>query len=356
MSSISVIKGEKRGLINRYAKPDNFVAVFQLANTLAPLALLWYAAVLSVQVSYWLTAAVTLAMTLVLVRIFVLMHDCGHGSLFRTGRLNKTVGFFLGVLTGMPQYVWSQHHAYHHSTNGNWDKYRGPFAIVTVDDYAAMNARQRRNYRWMRSLAILPLAGFIYLLFNPRYTWLKGTLALLWHKASGKGGEFKSPYWATPLEYWHQSWNNAALLGFCLLMSWLIGPALFFTVYVVSVSLGGAIGIALFTVQHNFEHSYATGDEGWDYDTAAIEGTSMLVLPRWLHWFTADIAYHHVHHISASIPNYRLAAAHAEYEHLFERVARVKLAGVPRALTYLLWDTRGRRIVSIAEFENGALA
>ena len=130
-----------------------------------------------------------------------------------------------------------------------------------------------------------------------------------------------------------------------------IGPALFFAVYLVSLSLATAVGIVVFTVQHNFEGSYASGNEGWDYHEAAIHGTSFLVLPAWLNWFTANIAYHHVHHLSATIPNYRLAKCHAEYQHLFTEVPRVRLSEIPHALEYILWDTRARRIVSIAEFE-----
>ena len=134
-------------------------------------------------------------------------------------------------------------------------------------------------------------------------------------------------------------------------MSFAIGPALFFAVYLVSVSLSGGAGIALFTVQHNFEHSYASGDEGWDYDTAAIQGTSFLILPRWLNWFTADIAYHHIHHLSARIPNYCLLKCHREYGHLLADVPRIRLSEVPKALKFILWDTRVHRIISIAEYE-----
>ena len=107
----------------------------------------------------------------------------------------------------------------------------------------------------------------------------------------------------------------------------------------------------LFTVQHNFEHSYASGDEGWDYVTAAIQGTSFLVLPRWLNWFTVDIAYHHVHHLSARIPNYCLAECHKENQDLFSDVPRIGLSGVPKALKYILWDTRRRRLISVAEYQ-----
>ena len=351
MSSISLIKEHKRALISRYAKPDNFTGLVQLLNTLLPFAALWYAAVQSAGISYWLTAGITLLIVLFLVRIFVLMHDCGHGSIFRTGRLNKGAGFVLGVLSGMPQYVWSQHHAFHHSTNGNWAKYRGPFVVATSDDFAAMDARQRRNYELIRNIWLLPLHAFVYVLFNPRYTWLKGSASLLWHVLTGRRAEFKTRYWSTPLEYWHMTWNNVVLLSLWLVMSLAVGPALFFSIYIVSTSLASAVGITLFTVQHNFEHSYASGDEGWDYDTAAIEGTSFLVLPGWLNWFTANIAYHHVHHLSASIPNYRLAQCHGEYQHLFERVVRIRLADIPAALRCILWDTRARRIVSVAEFE-----
>ena len=121
-------------------------------------------------------------------------------------------------------------------------------------------------------------------------------------------------------------------------MSVAVGPALFFTTYRISLSVAGAGGIILFTLQHNFEHSWAVDEASWDYNRAAIEGTSFLVLPAWLNWFTADIAYHHVHHLSASIPNYQLAACHRTYAHPFEDVTRISLRDVPKALRNNLWD------------------
>ena len=332
MSSGSLVRAERRVLIDRFATPDNFKGFVQIANTLLPYAALWYAAVLSAEISYWLTAAVVLLMVLFLTRIFVLMHDCGHGSLFRSGRLNRAFGFVLGVLSGMPQYVWSQHHAFHHANNGNWAKYRGPFVVDTVDDYAAMNEKRRRRYRFLRRIPLLPLHAFVYVLLMPRLNWLRGR-------------------WNDPIERRHMTWNNVVLLGSWVAMSLAIGPALFFSVYVASITLATAISILVFTVQHNFEGSYASGDEGWDYHDAAIHGTSFLVLPAWLNWFTADIAYHHIHHVSASIPNYRLAECQREYAHLFTEVPRIGLREIPRALEYILWDTGARRLVSVAEFE-----
>jgi acyl-lipid omega-6 desaturase (Delta-12 desaturase) len=361
-TAISRIKQQKRTIINQYTKPHDLKGFTQVLTTLAPLAALWYAAVLSTGISYWLTIGIALLMSLFLLRVFVLMHECGHGSLFRTPRLNKTFGFIFGVVSGMPQYVWSEHHAYHHATNGNWAKYRGPLAIITVDEYAAMTATQQRKYQRARSIWLGPLAGFSYLIFNPRFTWLKGSISLVAHIVKKKIAEpnisikvhvngFKTSYWASAAEYWHMFWNNIVLLSAWVLMSWFIGPDLFFMEYVISVSLAGGAGIVLFTVQHNFEHSYASDDKGWDYDTAAIKGTSFLVFPRWLNWFTANIAYHHIHHLSARIPNYCLVKCHNEYRDLFTDVARIKLSQIPAALKHILWDTYSRRIISVSEFE-----
>jgi omega-6 fatty acid desaturase (delta-12 desaturase) len=364
MSSIDRIKQLKRTIVNKHTNPDNVKGFAQILATLVPLAVLWYLAAVSVAFSYWLTAGVTLLMCLFLLRVFVLMHDCGHGSLFRSARLNRTFGFLFGVVSGMPQYVWSQHHDYHHSTNGNWDKYRGPLNVATVDDYAAMTRKQRRMYQLARIIWITPIAGFLYLIFYPRFNWLKGSVELVVHVLRRKiaqpgislmapAAEFKTPCWNSAQEYWHIFWNNVVLLSAWVAMSWYIGPALFFSVYIVSVSLAGAGGIVLFTVQHNFEHSYASGDEGWDCDTAAMHGTSFLVFPRWLNWFTSNIAYHHIHHLSSRIPNYCLAKCHAENQELFRDVSRIKLRDIPRALKFVLWDKQARRIVSVAEFEKG---
>ncbi len=361
MSSIENIKLHKRATIDRYTKADNIKALTQVVTTLLPLTALWYLVVLSAELSYWLTAGVTLLMSLFLLRVFVLLHECGHGSLFRSVKLNSAFGFVFGVIAGMPQYVWSQHHAFHHATNGNWAKYRGAIATASVEEFAAMTSTQQRGYLRARQLWLAPFGGFVYLVFNPRFTWLKGCLGLLSHVVRRKfaqpsvsiathAAEFKTRYWANRQEFWHMTWNNLVLLSVWALMSNYLGVGLFFAVYVVSVSLAGGAGIILFTVQHNFEHAYASSDVDWDYDVAAMQGTSFLVLPAWLNWFSANIAYHHVHHLSAKIPNYFLATCHEENKHLFVDVTRVKLSKIPHALKCLLWDERARRIISVDEY------
>lgn len=350
----------KRAIIERHVRPDDRRGLFAMLTTVLPLAALWIGVVLSVQVSLWLVAGAVALMSLFLLRAFVLMHECGHGSLFRSARLNKAFGFVFGVLTAMPQYVWSRHHLFHHNTNGNWARYRGPLDIISVEEYAAMPHQRQRRYRLARSVWLAPIAGFNYLLLNPRLTWLRGSVALIGHVARRRFAQpgvslreharsFTTPYWTTRQEYWHMLWNNVALLVLWALMAWLVGPVLFAVCYIASLSIAGGAGIVLFTVQHNFEHSYASGDEGWCSDQAAIEGTSLLLLPRWLNWFTANIGYHHVHHLSARIPYFRLHTCHNENQRLFAGVTRIRLAQIPAALKHVLWDVHARRIITVAE-------
>lgn len=362
MSNPDALKHQKRAIIDRHCRPDNGRGVIQVANTLLPLGVLWMSIVFSAGVSLWLTAALVALMSLFLVRVFVLMHECGHGSLFRSARLNAFFGFVFGVICGMPAYVWSQHHQFHHATNGNWAKYRGPLSIIRVDEYVAMTARQQRRYRHARAIWLAPAGGFLYLILNPRLTWISGSLRLaahlIRHKIAQPGvsirthaQDFKTPHWSSPTEYWHMTGNNLVLLGLWGLMAWLAGPWLFLVCYVVSLSLAGAAGLMLFTVQHNFEHAYASHHQHWNFHAAVLDGTSFLDLPRWLNWFTANIAFHHIHHMSASIPNYCLADCHNENAMLFAGVRRLRLSQIPGALKFILWDTDARRIVSAAEVQ-----
>jgi acyl-lipid omega-6 desaturase (Delta-12 desaturase) len=361
VSTMRQIKEQKRAIIRRHVQADNVKGLMQVLTALASLAFIWWAAVLSVAVSHWLTVAAVFLISLFSLRVFTLMHECGHGSLFRSHWLNRTFGFLLGVVSGMPQYVWSRHHSYHHAHNGNWEKYRGLYTTLSADEYAAMTDLHQRLYRLKCSIAFAPFAGLVYVIFNPRFTWIKGSVGLLSHIVKKKIAEpnlsmkahaasFETRYWRSDKEYWHMFWNNVVLLSAWAVMCWAFGTVLFFAIYLSSAALAGGAGVVLFTVQHNFEHSYASDGRHWDYDTGAIKGTSFLILPRWLNWFTANIGYHHIHHLSAKIPNYCLVSCHNENRHLFSDVTRVRLSHIPRALKYILWDTRSQRIISVAEY------
>jgi len=179
VSSLRGIKEQKRAIIRQHIHADNVRALIQVVTTLVSIAFLWLVALRGDDVSVWLTVGAGVLISLFTVRAFALMHECGHGSLFRTQQLNRAFGFLLGVISGMPQYVWSRHHNYHHANNGNWDNYRGLYTTLSVEEYAAMTEAQQRMYRCKCSIALAPFAGLIYVIVNPRITWLKGSISFI---------------------------------------------------------------------------------------------------------------------------------------------------------------------------------
>ena len=349
MSELSALKLHKRELIRQFAQSSNAQGFWQVLTTLLPLGLLAWLTNRYSSDSIWMALAATLLLALLMIRVFALLHECGHGSVFKSRALNSAFGFVFGVLSGMPQYVWSQHHDYHHRTNGDWDSYRGPLSTLSVAEFEALPESAQRGYLRARHIALAPLGGFVYLLFNPRFTWLKGTLACAWRLLQGQGLEgYQSRYWRSWREYRHMTANNLVLLS---LWAWVATsaahPATLFAIYLIGVSLSGGFAIALFTVQHNFELAQANSKERWDADDSALRGTSFLVLPAWLNWLTANIGYHHVHHLSAAIPGYALARCHQQYEHLFTQVRRIRLHEIPAHLKCLQWDIDRQQIIAV---------
>lgn len=361
MNATERLKAKKSELIKKYASRNNGFALYQMLSTMIPYFALFYLAIISLSISYWLTAAAIVGLIMITMRVFMMMHDAGHGCLFVSPRQNSIAGFIMGVMCGVPEYVWSKHHAYHHATNGNWNKYRGPLAVLSSEEYSELSEKKQKSYVNSRNILLAPFAGFMYFIFTPRFTWIKGSIQFAFHVIKNKftspktslrdiTDSFETKFWADWKEYRHMAANNIVLISSIVAASWYFGVVEFFTVYLIALSLAGALGIILFTIQHNFENSYATGDEGWDYNTAAIEGTSYLDLPRILHWFTADIGYHHIHHLSARIPNYKLRACHEEYEDLFKDVPTLRLKDVLSSFKYILWDEASGRMISVDQY------
>lgn len=362
MTSIDEIKSQTPPMVTKYAERSNSRAFIQILNTYIPFFALFYLAMMALEdSSYWLASAYILIISAFIVRIFMLMHDCGHKSLFRTQWLNSFFGFFSGVFCGMPGYVWAQHHAYHHSTNGNWSKYRGPLSTLSIDEFESLSPARQKIYQYSRHLLMAPVGAFLYFIFNPRFNWALGTLKFLAYLIVAKIKNIRTPImtlsrnyesrlWKDGAEYWHMFGNNVVLLSIWAAASWYFGAATFFTVYLVTLTLAGAVGIIIFTIQHNFEDSYAADDAHWDYFEGSIHGTSYLTLPRIVNWFSADIAYHHIHHLSSRIPNYNLEACHKEYASLFGEVRRLRLADIPNAFKHILWDNKKLKIISIQQY------
>lgn len=348
-------------VLNPYMQSHDLRATWQILNTLVPYVGLWFFAIRAAAVSLWLLPPIIGLMALFLGRCFSLMHDCGHYSLFRSKRVNRVVGFCLGAVNAIPQYPWSRGHAYHHKTNGDWNRYRGPSALLSTAEFAELTPQQQRRYAWLRHPLVIFPGGFFYLAIKPRLALIKGTYdfmgylltALLKHPEQGLRAiilAHKSRSWYTAAEFQDLLLNNICVIGGWLLLGQWLGFGFFFGIYFSSLTLAAAICICIFFVQHNFEGSYAHTTEGWSYLKGAIEGSSYLELPLVLKWFTADIGYHNIHHLSERIPNYNLEACHHRNSHLLDSSTTLHLKDIPRCFRFILWNADARRLESISEF------
>jgi omega-6 fatty acid desaturase (delta-12 desaturase) len=341
-----------------FTESSNGIATWQVLNTLVPYGLLWALALKLLESRSWLLAPVLVLQVLFLARCFSLMHDCGHQSLFRHRSANRWVGFLLGVVSGIPQLPWARGHDFHHRHNGDWEKYQGPSALVSQQVYRAMPPGQQRLYRWLRHPLMLFPGGFFYLVIKPRLALILGLLewmpAAIGRLQSDPGlplatlvAEHRSRHWHSPEEFRDLLANNLAVLALWTTMAATVGAGAFWTVYVPVMTCGAAIFLCIFFVQHNFPGSYAHRTEGWSAMRGVLAGTSDLDLPGVLHWFSADIGCHAIHHLCAAVPNYRLRACHDRNAHLLEGVHRLTLADFPACFSYILWDPQVAQLTSI---------
>lgn len=357
--------------LQAFRNSDNGKATLQLLNTLLPTALLWWAAShLLGGTALELLALVPILGLLVLLssRSFSLMHDCGHQSLFASRWANQAAGFLLGCLNAIPQHPWSRGHAFHHRHNGNWERYRGPSALLTCEQFQALSARGQWFYGLSRHPLMLFPGGFFYLIIKPRLQLLLGSLeylgAVLRHLAQrGPAGllelrsftaAFRSSHWYTAAEYADLLANNIVVISSWVLMGRWLGHGAFWLCYSTVMTCSAAIFICIFFVQHNYETTYASGTKGWSNLEAAIHGSSNLVMPDLLHWFSADIAFHSIHHLCETIPNYRLRACHDHNASLLKGSKRLSLQDIPSCFRFILWDDVGLRLRSIAELRQSA--
>jgi len=317
-----------RRLVAPFAKPIPSRAIGQLLNTLIPFVALWALMAWSVVAKwgYGWTLLMAIPTAGLYVRLFIIQHDCGHGSFLANRRLDHMVGAFLGVITLFPYGYWKKTHAIHHATSGNLDRREfGDVAILTVREYESLPWHRRLGYRLYRSAPVLFVVGpFFQFLVKHRFPF---DIPLAWKKE-----------WASVLL------NNAAILA----VGWYIGSHLgwhtVLLVHVPIVMIAGAAGIWLFYVQHQFEEAYWERQETWDADEAAMQGSSFYDLPKWLHWWTGNIGYHHIHHLASKVPNYRLRECF-ESSALLQTAPRLSLRASFRCARLKLWDEEARRLV-----------
>lgn len=334
------------------------IASWQIANTLIPYGLLWWLAVLCLRHQPLLFVPVLTLMVLLLARCFSLMHDCGHNALFQDRHTNRWMGFLLGVVAGIPQLRWAKGHAFHHRHNGNWEKYKGPSALVSVSTYKQLSPRQQVFYRLLRHPLMLLPGGFFYLVIKPRIELIAGLADFLLHAVSqwrhnpdftwqSSLNSHSSRWWHSPEQFRDLLLNNLAVITAWLAMAALLGAKTFWLIYAPVMACGAAVFICIFFVQHNFPGSYAHRSDNWDALDGTLHGTSDLDLPPLLNWFSADIGYHAIHHLCEAIPNYRLRACQERNGHLLGNVKRLRLQDIPHCFPHILWDEAAGTLTTI---------
>jgi acyl-lipid omega-6 desaturase (Delta-12 desaturase) len=353
-------------VLNPYMKSNDLLATYQIFNTLVPYACLWILAVQVASISICLLPPIILLMSLFSVRSFSLMHDCGHYSLFSSKKVNRCVGFCLGVINAIPQYPWSRDHAYHHKTNGDWERYRGVADFLSTAEFASLNAKERQTYQFIRQPIMAIPGGFFYLAIAPRMALILGVYDLIRDVITDRSSSpemtwqdkiaaHTSKYWQSKTEFWDLLFNNLCVISSWVILSNLLGAGFFLSVYSLVLTLSAVVFICVFFVQHIFEGSYAHKTASWDYLNGAISGSSYLELPLILKWFTADIGYHNIHHLSERIPNYHLEACHHQNIHLLSNVKTLRVGDMLDCAKYILWDADSNQLVSIESFMHSEL-
>lgn len=317
-------------LLAPYKQPIIWKSLWQLVSTALLFAGCWYATYRSLEVGYWLTLLLAIPTAMMVVRLFMVQHDCGHGSFFPSRLASSIVGSLLGVITLVPYSYWRKTHAIHHATSGDLDgRDFGDIDTLTVKEYLSRPRFKRLAYRIYRHPIVMLVVG-------PAWQFI------LKHRF--------------PLDIpfsWKREWasvhfTNVALALSIAGMCWLVGWQAFLAVQLPVTLIAGAIGIYLFYVQHQYEDTYWRYREAWNYYASGLEGASHLVMPKFLQWCTANIGLHHIHHIASKIPNYRLQRCFDEIPAL-QTVTTLTLPASVKTLWLTLWDEDEKKLVGFRE-------
>jgi omega-6 fatty acid desaturase (delta-12 desaturase) len=284
----------------------------------------------SLSVSYWLTVPLAMLAGGFLVRVFIIFHDCGHGSFFKSQKANDAFGVITGILTLTPYYYWRHDHAIHHASASDLDRRGiGDVLTLTVEEYMAMPWYKKVGYRIMRNPYILFTVGSLGVFVLGNRFWRKGII----------GRERASVIW-----------TNLALAAITAVLWFFIGWKAILLVDLPIRFISCSVGVWLFYVQHNFDGAYWQRHDKWEYFKAALQGSSFYKLPKVLQWFTGNIGFHHIHHLSPKIPNYRLEQAFKE--NVVFQIRPVTVWISLKSLTYRLWDEQKHKLVGFNVLRN----
>lgn len=320
-----------------YRQPSSRRAAMQIATTLVPLVALIAAMAWLANVSFLLMLPLAIPLGGLLIRAFIIQHDCGHGSFLASRRANDVVGRMMSVLTFTPYSLWRRVHAQHHAASGNLDRRGvGDIKTLTVQEYLALGRLGRLRYRIYRH----PL--FLFLVAVPAFFVIVQRIP-----------------WGHPLSA-RECWRSVigldvTILAVYGLLAVLIGLKVLMMIAVPSLIVASAIGGWLFFIQHQFEETSWDHREEWDFQVAAVHGSSFYDLPSVLRWFTGNIGLHHIHHLNSTVPNYRLNECMAALPELAS-INRLTLWESFKCVRLTLWDDEARRLISFSEARQAARA
>jgi omega-6 fatty acid desaturase (delta-12 desaturase) len=312
-----------QGVVSKYAYPETWRSLWQVFNSVIPFFMGWYLMYRSLEVGYWLTLLLAVPTAGFMMRCFIIFHDCCHGSFFKSMKANDRLGLVIGVLVLTPFQQWKHSHAIHHATAGDLDRRGiGDVYTMTVEEYLTAPWYIKVGYRIMRSPLILFTIGS-FLVFT------------VTHRFFERG--------AGPRERNSVIWNNiaiAAVVGWIILE---VGWAAFLLVEVPILLIACSAGVWLFYVQHNFDPTYWERHPEWEFFNAGMDGSSFYKLPKLLQWFTGNIGFHHIHHLSPRIPNYKLEQCHNENPEF--QIEPLTFQHSLKSLFFRLWDEKEKTLV-----------
>ncbi|MHB8625380.1 MAG: fatty acid desaturase [Aggregatilineales bacterium] len=320
-------------LVAKYSHSIPSVSIWQIVNSFGPYFALTILAYATIHISFLLTLPISILAGMFLMRVFIIQHDCGHQSFFKSKQANDRLGFVCGILTMTPYAFWRTAHAIHHATSGDLDfRGIGDVETKTVREYVAATPIQRLGYRLYRN-------PFIMFGFGPMYMFtINQRTPVSWRAAKTKQAKRSLIY------------TDLILLALWIPLIAVLGLGTVVKVQLPMYVVATTVGVWLFYVQHNFEDTYWRLHPEWTYEEAALKGSSYYKLPKVLQWFSGNIGLHHIHHLSPKIPNYLLQKAHDENEY-FQSVQVLTLASSLRVLVsrLALWDEDQQKLVTFGD-------
>jgi acyl-lipid omega-6 desaturase (Delta-12 desaturase) len=315
-------------IVSKYNSPDPVKSWWQIINSVGPYIIIWIAMIYTIKYSYLLTLLLSVLAAGFMVRIFIIFHDCGHGSFFKSKRLSKIVGILTGLFVFTPYHKWHYEHKIHHKTVGNLEKRGiGDVLTLTVEEYKNLSRFRKIYYRIYRNPVVLFLIAPI-LVFTVAQRFTTKDMSLK--------------------EKMYVHLSTLSLIAAVTILILLLGWKTYLLIQLPILYIATCHGVWLFYVQHQFRHVVWTSGEEWDYKTTALQGSSLFKLPGLLNWFTGNIGYHHIHHLSPLIPNYNLKRCHNE-NNIFQEIKPITFFSAFESLLLRLWDEKRQMLVKFSE-------